>query len=148
MKYAVKLYRLLKPVCIYTSYLFTLLTILYLAVNELSGRRFPVTAGLLWGLFAFSLGSIGLQRIFLELEFKGRPHYPVRLALYVFSAALWGFVCLNIFCGMDGNNTARAALLPVLVLGVLSCAALEIFNRYRAHMYNTLLAQYKRRKRL
>jgi len=147
MKYAVKLYRLFKPVCIYTSYLFTSLTILFLAANELSGRRFLVTAGLLWGLFAFSLGSIGLQKIFLELEFKGRPPYLVRLILYVCSAALWGFICLNLFWGMEGNQTAKAALVPVIILGVFCCAVLEIFNRYRAHMYNTLLAQYKRRKR-
>ncbi|MBS6396785.1 MAG: hypothetical protein KH452_06495 [Clostridiales bacterium] len=147
MKYAVKLYRLFKPVYIYTSYLFTSLTILCLAANELSGRNFPVTAGLLWGLFAFSLGSIGLQKLFLELKFKGRPPYPVCLILYICSAALWGFVCLNLFYGTNGNRTAEAALIPVILPGVFCCAALEIFNRYRAHMYNTLLAQYKRRKR-
>lgn len=147
MKSMIKLYRMLKPVFIYTSYLFTSLCVLYLAVYELSGRQFPLTPGLLWGLFGFSLGSIGLQRLLIGSELLERVWYPIRLALYVCGTALWGSVCPGLFMALYGAEAAGEALLPALILGVLCCIGLEIFNRYRAHMYNTLLEQYKRRRR-
>lgn len=139
MKYAIRLYRLLKPVGIYTSYLFTSMTVLYLAANELAGRRFSVSSGLLWGLFAFSLGSIGLQRLLLGTELtEGLPYSP-RLVLYACGTVLWGWLCLRL---------SAAALAPAVVIGAGCCIFLELFNRYRAYMYNTLLEQYKKRKRL
>lgn len=148
MKYLIRLYRILKPVCIYTSYLFTSLTVLCLTVNELTGRRLPFTAGFLWGLFAFSLGSIGLQKLLLDTVFFRTVPYPVRLILYGCAAMLWGYVCLNLGSASYAAGHARSALLPALAIGGLCCMGLEIFNRYRAHMYNTLLEQYKRRKKL
>lgn len=149
MKYMIRLYRILKPVCIYTSYLFTSLTVLCLAVNELTGRRMTFGSGFIWGLFVFSLGSIGLQRVFLEREFPAHFFYPVRLALYAFGIALWGYCCLNAASAFYGSGQmGREALAPALAAGVACGLGLELFNRYRAHMYNTLLEQYKRRKRI
>lgn len=144
MKYMIRLYRILKPVCIYTSYLFTGLTALCLIVNELTGRRFLLAEGFLWGMLAFSAGSAGLQRLFLGAEFPGRLPYPARLVLYGIGAALWGWACLCVLFALPGKTAAAL----IVGAGVLCCLGLEIFNRYRAHMYNTLLEQYKRRKRV
>lgn len=147
MKFAVKLYRRLKPVCIYTSYLFTSLTMLFLVVHELSGRKIPFSEALLWALFFFSLGSIGLQRVFLGSDLLGKIPYVMRLALYACGTALWGYACLRILAVLYGMGSAvRTAWIPALLLGMLCCVGLELFNRYRAHMYNTLLEQYKKRK--
>lgn len=147
MKFAVKLYRLFKPVCIYTSYLFTSLTLLCLAVHELTGRKIPFSMGFLWALFFFSLGSICLQRVFLGSDLLGKVSYVIRLALYACGTVLWGYGCLRVFAVLYEMETAvRAALIPVLALGMLCCVGLELFNRYRAHMYNSLLEQYKKRK--
>lgn len=147
MKSMIRLYRMLKPVFIYTSYLFTLLCVLCLAVYELSGKRFFLTPGLLWGLFVFSLGSIGLQRLLIGSGLLERVWYPIRLALYVCGTALWGSACLELFMTLYGEGAAGGALLLALILGVLCCMGLEVFNRYRTHMYNSLLEQYKRRRR-
>ncbi len=139
MKRMIKLYRFFKPIAVYTAYLYTFVTILYLCVYELSGRRFLFTPELLWGLFLFSLGSIGLQRLVFGPKRAARIWYPVRLFLYLGAAFLWGIFCLRV--------TDAAALL-VLLPGVFGCLSLEVFNRYRAHMYNTLLQQYKKRKQV
>lgn len=79
MKRMIKLYRFFKPIAVYTAYLYTFVTILYLCVYELSGRRFLFTPELLWGLFLFSLGSIGLQRLVFGPKRAARIWYPVRL---------------------------------------------------------------------
>lgn len=139
MKRIVKWYRLLKPVAVYTSYLFTASVMCYLGVYELSGRRIFLGAESLWGFFGFSLGSIGLQRIVFGQGLGKRLCYPGRLLLYMGSATLWGVVCLRFL---------HVTAFPVVLIGVFSCLSLELFNRYRAHMYNTLLQQYKKRKQI
>lgn len=147
MKYMVRAYRLFKPICIYTSYLFTSVIMLCLVINELSERRLPFSVGFLWALFFFSLGSIGLQRVFLGLDLLEKVPYAARLFLYACGTVLWGCACLSIFSVLyEMEYAVRGALIPVLAVGMLCCVGLELFNRYRAHMYNTLLAQYKKRK--
>ena len=44
--------------------------------------------------------------------------------------------------------SGRYAVIPILAAGILCCGGLEFFNRYRMHMYNTLLEQYKKRKKI
>lgn len=73
------------------------------------------------------------------LSLLGRLFYLGRLCLYLGGAALWGVICLR-FVDM--------LALPVLLLGIFGCLTLEMFNRYRVYMYNTLLQQYKKRKQL
>lgn len=147
MKYIVRLYRIIKPVSIYTSYLFTSLTVLYMAGGELTGWSLPFHQGILWGLFAFSLGSTGLQRVIWGTGILGKTAYFAKLVLYVFGTVLWGYLCLHVACMLYATGSdARVALLLALGAGVVCCVCFELFNRYRAHMYNTLLEQYKRRK--
>lgn len=149
MKYIIWLYRSIKPVCIYTSYLFTSLTVLYMAGGALTGWLLPFNPGILWGLFVFSLGSIGLQRVIWGTGILGKTVYLAKLVLYVCGTVLWGYFCLNTACLFyNPGSDARAALFPALGAGVMCCVGFELFNRYRAHMYNTLLEEYKRRKRL
>lgn len=146
MKYIIRLYRMFKPVCVCTSYLFSAMTVLCLLVHELSGGRFFITAELLWGLLVLSLGSIGIQRFCLETE-RLRLSYPVRLVLYICGVALWGLLCMKFFAGnFSGSLGGKVFFWPV-GLGVLCCAGLEVFSRCRARVYNTLLLQYKKRKR-
>ncbi len=139
MKRIVKWYRLLKPVAVYTSYLFTASTVCYLGVYELSGRQMFFGAESLWGFLGFSLGSILLQRIIFGQRVGTRLCYLGRLLFYIGSATLWGMACLRFW---------HVAAFPVVLIGVFSCLSLELFNRYRAHMYNTLLQQYKKRKQI
>lgn len=149
MKYIIRLYRFVKPVCIYTSYLFTSLTVLYLAGGQATGWVLPFNPGILWGLFVFSLGSIGLGRVILGTRLLGRTAYFARLILYVCGMALWGYLCLDTACLFYVPEPgARTALFLALAAGVICCVCFELFNRYRAYMYNTLLEEYKRRKRL
>lgn len=148
MKHAVKLYRILKPVAVYTSYLFTVLTVLYLAISA-AGPVFdvqlPFTPGVLWAFFFFSLGSMILQRVFFHTGLCERLSYPVRFVLYTGSAALWGGICL--YAGnMVWLSGPWSALVPALGAGILCCIGLELFNRRRARMYNLLLQQYKKRR--
>lgn len=148
MKYAVKLYRILKPVAVYTSYLFTLLTVLYLTAvtaGLFAGLALPFTLGVLWAFFFFSLGSILLQRVLFHTGLCEMLPYRGRFLLYVGLTALWGGFCLyigNLFWmwgpWMD--------MLPALFIGLLCCAGFELFNRRRTRMYNMLLQQYKKRR--
>lgn len=149
MKYMLRLYRFVKPVCIYTSYLFTSLTVLYMAGGKMTGWVLPFNPGILWGLFVFSLGSIGLGRVILGTRLLGRAAYFVRLVLYVCGMVLWGYLCLDTACLFyEPEPGARATLIFALAAGVICGVVFELFNRYRTHMYNTLLEEYKRRKSL
>ena len=53
MKFMLKMYRLFKPVAIYTSYLFTMLTLLYLTGHTVFPKVLVLKAGILWGFFLF-----------------------------------------------------------------------------------------------
>lgn len=149
MKHMIRLYRILKPVVIYTSYLFTVLTVLYLTVHMVYLRSLILNAAVLWGILFFSLGSILLQRVFLGSGFLAKIPYGFRLFLYLCAVGIWGYGCLY-FSQMLGillyqMRTDRVFLL-VLLAGICCCAGFELFNRCRAHMYNALLEQYKKRK--
>lgn len=147
MKCAVKIYRILKPVAIYTSYLFTLLTMLYLAAataGQYAGVGLLLTPGLLWAFFFLSLGSAALQRIFFGAELLRRIPYRARFALYVGLMVLWGVLCLYVgsLLWIWGS---WYDLMPALLTGLACCAGVELFNRRRTRMYNKLLEQYKKR---
>ena len=150
MKFMLKLYRLLKPAAIYTSYLFTILALLYLT-GQMVFPQMPVPeAGILWGIFFFSLGSILAQRMILGSGLLSSIPYKIRLLLYLCMTGVWGYGCLR-FLEIAGipKQTVRTdtgLLFLVLLAGVLVCAGFELFNRCRAHMYNALLEQYKKRR--
>lgn len=146
MKYAMRCYRMLKPVCIHTSYIFTSLTVLYLAVYGLSGERIPLSAGLLWGLLAFSAVSAGLWKFFLGSKIFRRIPYALRLALYLCGAILWGCAVLNLLKSLCQTRNGQNIGIFILAAGLLCCVCLELFNRYRTYMYNELLKKYKNRK--
>lgn len=146
MKDIIRCYRILKPVCIHTSYIFTSLSVLYLAVYGLSGGQISFSAGLLWGLLAFSAVSAGLWKLFLGSRPFRRLPYLLRLTLYLCGAALWGFVILNLLQSLSRAETGQNVGMLILTVGLLCCVCLELFNRYRTHMYNELLKQYKKRK--
>lgn len=146
MKYLIRLYRLCKPVVIYTSYLFTVLTLLYLLVRTIWTELLPFGTDFQWGIFFFSLGSILLQRLILGNAGLEGISYGVLLLLYLGAAGGLGYVCLYV-----SERTVRAAgsrmIFRMLLAGLGVCGGFELFNRYRAHMYNRLLEQYKRRRR-
>lgn len=146
MKYLIRLYRLLKPMIIYTSYLFTAFTILYLLAHVVFPGVLPFHAGMIWGILFFSMGSILAQRMVLGSELLHGLSYLPRLFLYLCAAGIWGYGCLRFFEMLYRTRTDLAVFLLILLFGLLCCAGLELFNRCRAHMYNTLLAQYKRRR--
>lgn len=150
MRLMIRIYRLLKPVAVYTSYLFTALTLLYLTGHMVFPQFLPLHAGMLWGIFFFSLGSICAQRLLLGSGFLDSAPYAVRLLLYLCAAGIWGYGCLR-FPELFGARRCQAGadaacFLLILPAGMFCCAGLELFNRCRAHMYNALLEQYKRRK--
>ncbi len=146
MKYIVRLYRLLKPVIIYTSYLFTVLTVLYLMAQAVVPGRLPFHAGMIWGLLFFSLGSILAQRLFLGSRLLEKLSYVFRLCLYLCSVGIWGYGCLYFSEMLYQTGTDLVVFLLALLAGILCCAGFELFNRCRAHMYNVLLEQYKKRR--
>lgn len=152
MKAMIKIYRLFKPVVIYTSYLFTMLTLLYLTGHMIAPQTLRLEAGILWGIFFFSLGSILAQRVLLGSRLLEPVPYRVRLFLYLCAAGVWGYACLRFPEISDlwryPVRTAPGVLFLILAAGLLGCAGFELFNRCRAHMYNALLEQYKRRRRL
>lgn len=146
MKSIVRLYRLAKPVAVYTSYLFTALTVLYLLAQTVFSGSLPFHAGMIWGLLLFSLGSILIQRVLLGSRLLERRPYVLRLALYLCAAGVWGYGCLCVSEFLYQTGTNPAVFVPVLLAGLFCCAGFELFNRCRAHMYNTLLEQYKKRR--
>lgn len=151
MKFMLKMYRLSKPVVIYTSYLFTMLTLLYLTGHTVFPKVLVLKAGILWGIFFFSLGSILAQRVLLGSGFLSSVPYKVRCFLYLCAVGMWGYGCLR-FWEMSGpvqrqEPAGTGLLLLMLLAGVVGCAGFELFNRCRAHMYNTLLEQYKKRRK-
>lgn len=149
MKIIIRSYRLLKPIAVYTSYLFTALTVLYLLAQTVFTGILPCTAGVLWGILFFSLGSICLQRLILGNGYLEGISYGIRLLMYLGAAGLWGYACLRVpeWTGWGGEHGYRVLDL-MLLAGLCGCAGFELFNRYRAHMYNRLLDQYKKRKRV
>ena len=148
MKYVVRLYRLCKPVAVYTSYLFTALSVGYLLAQAAFPERIPFHAGMMWGLLFFYLGSILAQRLLLgSTLLEGLP-YTFRLFLYLCTAGIWGSGCLYVSEMLYETGTGPAVPLLMLFAGLLGCGGFELFNRCRAHMYNALLEQYKRRKQL
>lgn len=150
VKILFKIYRRLKPVAVYTSYLFTVLTVLYLAGHTVFPETLHLHAGILWGIFLFSLGSVLVQRIVPGSGLlKGVP-YRVRLLLYLCITGIWGYGCLyfsEIFgiCRYRVRTDSKWFFL-IFLTGFLGCAGFEVFNRCRAHMYNTLLERYKKRR--
>ena len=58
MKYVVRLYRLCKPVAVYTSYLFTALSVGYLLAQAAFPERIPFHAGMMWGLLFLDRKSV------------------------------------------------------------------------------------------
>ena len=148
MKYIIRLYRLLKPVIIYTSYLFTVLTVFYLVAQTVFSDRLPFHAGMIWGILFFSMGSILAQRLFLGSSLLEKLPYVLRLCLYLCSAGVWGYGCLYFSEMLYRTGTDLVVFLLALLAGILCCAGFELFNRCRAHMYNVLLEQYKKRRQL
>ena len=148
MKRIWNLYRVLKPVCIGTAYLFTSTSVLSLAVYTLwsGGEDIPVKA--VWMLLLFSFGCSALQKLLLGSRISERVWYPARFAAYLCLAAALAYGCLAALAVNGLPVSGRFAALPILAAGILCCGGLELFNRYRMHMYNTLLEQYKKRKRL
>lgn len=147
MKYMIRLYRLLKPVIIYTSYLFTVLIVLYLMAQTVFPGLLPFHAGMMWGILFFSLGSILAQKLLLSSSLLEKLPYVLRLFLYLCVAGIWGYGCLYFSEMWYRTGTNPAVLLLALLAGLLCCIGFELFNSCRAYMYNTLLEQYKRRKR-
>ena len=143
MKYVMRCYRILKPVCIHTSYIFTLLTVFYLAAYSLSGKQIPFSAGLLGGLLAFSVVSAGLWKLFLDSKPFHRIPYALRLVLYLCGVALWACVDLYFLKSLHQAGIGKNVGILVLAIVLLCCVCLELFNRYRTHMYNKLLKNYK-----
>ena len=147
MKFIVRLYRLLKPVMVYTSYLFTALTAFYLPAQAVFPGLLPFHAGIMWGILFFSLGSILAQRLILGSRLLEKLPYGFRLSLYLCAAGIWGCGCLYFLDIRYRTETDSAVFLPVLLSGLFCCAGFELFNRCRAHMYNTLLERYQKRRR-
>lgn len=108
-------------------------------------RAAAVFGRFLWGIFFFSLGSICLQRILLGKGYPEGASYGIRLFLYLGTAGIWGAVCLYL-SGTTGQEAGYAACGLILLAGLCVCCGFELFNRYRAHMYNRLLEQYKKRR--
>lgn len=146
MKYIIRLYRLVKPLAVYTSYLFTAFTVLYLSAQAVFPGVMPFHAGMIWGILFFSLGSILAQRVVIGSDLLSGLSYLLRLFLYLCAAGIWGYACLRFFEMLYRTRMEFAVFLLILLGGLCCCAGLELFNRCRAHMYNTLLAQYKRRR--
>lgn len=148
MKYFVRLYRMCKPIAVYTSYLFTALAVGYLLAQTVFPKQIPFHTGMMWGILFFSLGSILAQRLLLGSSFLECLPYRFRLLLYLCAVGIWGAGCLYVSEMRYGTGTNPTVLLLMLPVGLLCCMGFELFNRCRAHMYNTLLEQYKRRKQL
>ena len=148
MKRIWRLYRVLKPVCIGTSYLFTSMTILLLLLYTLCGKEAYLPVEAVWMLLLLSFGSSALQKLLLNSRMSERFWYPARFAVYLCLAAALAYGCLFVLMADRLPVSGRFAVIPILAAGILCCGGLELFNRYRMHMYNTLLEQYKKRKRL
>lgn len=146
MKYLIKLYRFWKPVAVYTSYLFTALTVLYLLVRTASAELLPDGTGFQWGIFFFSFGSILMQKVLLGNPYLEGIPYGLLLLLYMGAAGGLGYVCLHVSIKTAEGAGSRMFFI-ILLTGIGVCAGFELFNRYRAHMYNRLLDQYQKRRR-
>jgi len=148
MKRMIYLYRLLKPIFVNTSYLFTLVSLVYLIVYECLGRRFAFTDRTVWSLFLFSFGCILLKRLILNGRLAEKISYSLRFAIYICLTAALAYTCIFFFnLGNINDFSKKITIIFIILLGVICCCGLEIFNRYRTHMYNMLLEQYKRRRK-
>ena len=65
MKFMLKMYRLSKPVVIYTSYLFTMLTLLYLTGHTVFPKVLVLKAGIYGGFFSFPWEAFWLREFCL-----------------------------------------------------------------------------------
>ena len=148
MKRIWSLYRVLKTVCIGTAYLFTSTSALSLAVYTVwdMGESVPVKA--VWLLLLFSFGCSALQKLLLGSRISERFWYPARFAVYLCLSAALACGCLFVLSAGSLPVSGRFAVFPILAAGIFCCGGLEFFNRYRMHMYNTLLEQYKKRKKI
>ena len=148
MKRIWSLYRVLKPVCIGTAYLFTSTSVLSLAAYTLWGRGADIPVKAVWVLLLFSFGCSTIQKLLLGSRVSERFWYPARFAVYLCLAAALAYGCLFVLMADRLPVSGRFAVIPILAAGILCCGGLELFNRYRMHMYNTLLEQYKKRKKI
>ena len=112
MKFMLKMYRLFKPVAIYTSYLFTMLTLLYLTGHTVFPKVLVLKAGILWGIFFFSLGSILAQRVLLGSGFLSSVPYKVRCFLYLCAVGMHPCWTHPICVPSVSNRTARTLPVP------------------------------------
>lgn len=148
MRFVWKLYRALKPVCIGASYLFTAITVLALSVYTACGQVEFLPVSAVWMFLLFSLGSAAFQKLLLGSRVSERFWYPARFAAYLCLCAALAYGCLGVLASDRVPVFGETAAILILGAGILCCGGLELFNRYRMHMYNTLLEQYKKRKKI
>ena len=88
------------------------------------------------GIFRIFPGKYFITAYYFWTETRNEALLPGKTTILY---RKWGMACLRFL---------HVAAFPVVLIGVFSCLSLELFNRYRAYMYNTLLQQYKKRKQI